>query len=181
MYVFILRASLQLTPPASVPECPPKLTRLGISLKDSDVIWKEFQGNYMWIWWNDVDYALILAALVIGPRSYFPIKQLFKTFDRLRKTELTGPRQGRCATATAAGAGMSELGTFVSMASAGILAPVALPLMAAGTATFAFSSLIKSSISSGERGKQQRRDEACRRLIQHYPQLEAVLERGSCS
>lgn len=142
------------------------------ALVGSDIIWHEWAGSkYMRIWWNDVDYALVLAALVVGYRADVPVGRIFELFRDLRISEVTRPRMSGCQTgATSAFLGFA--GTFLT---GGLLAPLTLPMIVGGMATGMAFDISSTELRRGERSRWERRVQACRNLVRRFPQLEAVL------
>ncbi|KAF7548147.1 hypothetical protein G7Z17_g7243 [Cylindrodendrum hubeiense] len=141
------------------------IQELGIIRSDGDAVsactsqnWK-----YLNIWWNDADFAIILACLV--DESAVPIcRVLMRRRDELRETEITMPRQASCRAATfmtlAAAGGLMVM-------TAGLAAPVAAPLFAAAGATH----FAKDVLTAGENDRRDQRLASSNELQDRFPHL----------
>lgn len=123
--------------------------------------------EYRNISWNDVDFAVLLAALVVaGPEAAEKCRGLFRTTETLRLEQMLVPRaQLGAGLATAVGA-MAILGT--GGLAAPFVAPMVLGKFGGGTST----------AKIGRRDQliwDQRRD-AMRDLARRFPRLRAVFD-----
>ncbi|KAH7155696.1 hypothetical protein B0J13DRAFT_672671 [Dactylonectria estremocensis] len=120
--------------------------------------WKYFN-----IWWNDADFAIVLACLV--DRNAVSIcRILMRRRDELREVEVTMPRQTSARRATfmtfAAASGLMAV-------TGGLAAPVAVPLFAAAGA----SHFAQDVLRTGEEGRRDRRMASSEELQSKFPQL----------
>ncbi|KAH8734616.1 hypothetical protein BGZ61DRAFT_127063 [Ilyonectria robusta] len=119
--------------------------------------------EYFNIWWNDADFAIILACLV-DESAVSICRVLMRRRDELRETEVTKPRQASGRTAT-----------FMTMAAAGglmvmtggLAAPVAGPLFAAAGA----SHLAQDVLTTKEALRRSQRMASSDQLQVRFPRL----------
>jgi hypothetical protein len=130
--------------------------------------------TYINIWWNDVDFALLLGFLVVGQRAAAKCKSIFKVFRQLREEEVVKPRSEGCGKGSLTCWGIAVF-SFAAMAvSGGALAPVTAPLFATACTTGLGCGVAASAIRYGEMKKRCRRFQACRDLVHSFPQLRTI-------
>jgi hypothetical protein len=132
--------------------------------------------KYMNIWWNDVDFAVLLGFLVAGNRAAAKCKSMLNVFHELRYEEVVKPRSEGCVKGFMASWGVAMLSGVVTAASGGLAAPVTVPLFATAWATGMGCGIAGTAISKGEKAKRDRRAQACRDLLSRFPQLRLVFD-----
>ncbi|KAH7156491.1 hypothetical protein EDB81DRAFT_392764 [Dactylonectria macrodidyma] len=119
--------------------------------------------EYFNIWWNDADFAIVLACLV-DENAVSLCRILMRRRDELREVEVTKPRQTSCRRTTfmtfAAASGLMAV-------TGGLAAPVAVPLFAAAGA----SQFAQDVLKNGEEGRRDRRIASSDELQAQFPQL----------
>lgn len=125
--------------------------------------------KYYNIWWNDVDFALLLAYLVVGARTGTKCAAIMKKFDLMRYKEVIEPREVACGKAFTAGWFLGSTGIGLVAAAAGL--GLVLPFIGATTSF----DLAATGVVLGlcEVQSFRRRQEACRNLVQRIPKLNA--------
>jgi hypothetical protein len=120
--------------------------------------------EYRNISWNDVDFAILLGALVTGPKAAAKCKELFQTMETLRFEQFLVPRaQMSAGLATAMGA-MAILGT------GGLAAPFVGPMV---LGKFGASG---AKISKRDQIIWDQRLDTMRDLGHRFPQLGVLLD-----
>jgi len=131
-------------------------------MADSDTLRKGWE--YRNISWNDIDFALLLGILVVGPKVVEKCKELFQTMETLRFEQFLVPRaQLSAGLATAMGA-MAILGT------GGLAAPFLGPMVLGK-----FGASVPR-ISRRDQVMWDQRLDAMRRLAEEFPQLRALVD-----
>ena len=120
--------------------------------------------EYRNISWNDADFAILLAALVTGPKATDKCKKLFRAMETLRFEQFLVPRaQLSAGLATAIGA-MAILGT------GGLAAPFVGPMV---LGKFGASG---AKITQRDQLIWNQRLDAIRDLGHRFPQLQALFD-----
>lgn len=115
--------------------------------------------KYTRMLWDDVDFAVILSLLVLGPAAASKCVELYRSMCQLREKQAGGATRGA--------AGLSPL--LVAAATGGLATPFALPLMAAAAAAAAMK-------KGGKDGMQEQRKTAYRSLTTKFPELKVLFE-----
>lgn len=108
--------------------------------------------------WDDVDFAAILAFLVMGPATASKSAQIYRALCMLRADQAEVPRRG----------GPILDSFLIAAATGGLAAPFVLPLMAGGLAAAAM------------RGRSdalpEHRRKAYKSLMMQFPELKALFD-----
>ena len=129
-----------------------QLDNTGFQLLSQD--WK-----YTRMLWDDVDFAVVLSLLVLGPAAATRCVELYRSLCTLREKH--------AGAATRGAAGLSPL--LVAAATGGLAAPFALPLMAAAAAAAAMK-------KGGKNSQPEQRKKAYRSLMVQFPELKVLFE-----
>ena len=122
--------------------------------------------KYYNIWWNDVDFALLLAYLVIGARTGTKCTTIMKRFNEMRYKEVIEPRGEACGKVFMA---CCWLGVVSSIAATGGLAAPLVPVISTVTGFSSIATVLGLGVGGEQRFKQ--RQEACRNLVKRIPKL----------
>ncbi|KAL7930372.1 hypothetical protein V8C35DRAFT_283533 [Trichoderma chlorosporum] len=114
--------------------------------------------KYVKMHWDDVDFAVILAHLVLGPAAGTRCVQLYRALCKLRIEQAGGQRRGAPA--------IEPL--LIAAATGGLAAPFVLPLMAGGLAAVV--------MKSRNDNMRDQRKKAYRGLMVQFPELNALFE-----
>ncbi|KAL7916433.1 hypothetical protein GGI35DRAFT_473712 [Trichoderma velutinum] len=115
--------------------------------------------KYTKMHWDDVDFAIVLALLVLGPIAGTRCVQIYRALCKLRAEQVEGPRRGA-----------PNIDPFlIAAATGGLAAPFVLPLMAGG---FAAAAMMKSRNG----GMLEHRRKAYRGLMIQFPELKVLFE-----
>ncbi|KKO97461.1 hypothetical protein THAR02_10440 [Trichoderma harzianum] len=114
--------------------------------------------KYTKMHWDDVDFAIILALLVLGPTAGTKCVQLYRALCKLRAEQVEGPRRGA-----------PNIDPFlIAAATGGLAAPFVLPLMAGGLA---------AAVMKGRNGGMpEQRRKAYRGLMIQFPEVKVLFE-----
>ncbi|KAL6836004.1 hypothetical protein J3E69DRAFT_320110 [Trichoderma sp. SZMC 28015] len=114
--------------------------------------------KYTKMHWDDVDFAIILALLVLGPTAGTKCVQLYRALCKLREEQVEGPRRGA-----------PNIDPFlIAAATGGLAAPFVLPLMAGGLA---------AAVMKGRNGGMpEQRRKAYRGLMIQFPEVKVLFE-----
>ncbi|PTB70316.1 hypothetical protein BBK36DRAFT_1164864 [Trichoderma citrinoviride] len=115
--------------------------------------------KYTRMLWDDVDFAVVLSLLVLGPAAATRCVELYRSLCKLREKH--------AGAATRGAAGLSPL--LVAAATGGLAAPFALPLMAAAAAAAAMK-------KGGKNSQPEQRKKAYRSLMVQFPELKVLFE-----
>lgn len=126
------------------------------------------------IWWNDVDFAILLGLLVVGRRAAAKCKIILQTFHRLRYEDIVKPRADRCGAGFVTSWCVGMLSGIVTVATLGAAAPITGPLFVGAWSMGMGCGIAGVAISTGERAKWKRRVQAARDLAARIPQLREV-------
>ncbi|RFU79653.1 hypothetical protein TARUN_2568 [Trichoderma arundinaceum] len=112
--------------------------------------------KYMRMLWDDVDFAVILGLLAMGPAAATKSVKIYRALCKLKAEQTGAPKQG----------GPNIDPFLLAAAAGGLAAPFMLPLMAGGWAA------MKSR--SGAMPEQRRKAYRC--LIVQFPELKVLFE-----
>ncbi|OTA08861.1 hypothetical protein A9Z42_0005640 [Trichoderma parareesei] len=115
--------------------------------------------KYTRMLWDDVDFAVILSLLVLGPAAAAKCVELYRSLCQLREKQAGAGTRGT--------PGLSPL--LVAAATGSLAAPFALPLMAAAAAAAAMK-------KGGTNGMPEQRRKAYRSLTVQFPELKVLFE-----
>ncbi|KAL7816686.1 hypothetical protein V8C26DRAFT_400235 [Trichoderma gracile] len=115
--------------------------------------------KYTRMLWDDVDFAVILSLLVLGPAAAAKCVELYRSLCQLREKQAGAGARGA--------PGLSPL--LVAAATGSLAAPFALPLMAAAAAAAAMK-------KGGKNGMPEQRRKAYRSLTVQFPELKVLFE-----
>ncbi|KAH7150827.1 hypothetical protein DER46DRAFT_613920 [Fusarium sp. MPI-SDFR-AT-0072] len=111
------------------------------------------------IYWSDIDFAIILAFLLVGTSSIEICKTLFDQFSTLRVEKASRNKE---LNRTRLGAGAAVL----TLLTGGLAAPITIPMMMGAEMT----------TSTHDRYLWGERMRMCKELLGRYKQLEAIIE-----
>lgn len=132
---------------------------------------RELWGEYRNIWWNDADFAITLAYLLLRGKAASRCRDLMASLAVLRKIEVTETRTQVWDKGVAVGAGTFFCAGVLTICTGGMAAPVTGPVMA-GSWTLGVSSIITgNTLKDGEVKRWKRRLMACAKLQRHFPCL----------
>ncbi|KAK1252384.1 hypothetical protein MKX08_003571 [Trichoderma sp. CBMAI-0020] len=114
--------------------------------------------KYMRMLWDDVDFAAILAFLVMGPSAATKSAQIYRALCMLRADQAEVPKRG----------GPTIESFMIAAATGGLAAPFVLPLMAGGLAAAAMRN------RNGALPEQRRK--AYKSLMLQFPELKALFD-----
>ncbi|EHK42759.1 hypothetical protein TRIATDRAFT_32766 [Trichoderma atroviride IMI 206040] len=114
--------------------------------------------KYMRMLWDDVDFAAILAFLVMGPSTATKSAQIYRALCMLRADQAEVPKRG----------GPTIDSFLIAAATGGLAAPFVLPLMAGGLAAAAMRN------RNGALPEQRRK--AYKSLMMQFPELKALFD-----
>lgn len=115
--------------------------------------------KYMRMLWDDVDFAAILAFLVMGPSTATKSAQIYRALCMLRADQAEVSKRG--------GPNIESL--LVAAATGGLAAPFVLPLMAGGLAAAA-------AMRSRNAALPEQRRKAYKSLMMQFPELKALFD-----
>ncbi|KAF4949948.1 hypothetical protein FGADI_8549 [Fusarium gaditjirri] len=111
------------------------------------------------IYWSDIDFAIILAFLLVGASSVDMCKKLFDQFSNMRVEKASRNKE---LNRTRLGAGAAVL----TLLTGGLAAPITIPMMMGAEMT----------TSTHDRYLWSERMRMCKELLGSYQQLEAIVE-----
>ncbi|PNP39327.1 hypothetical protein TGAMA5MH_08745 [Trichoderma gamsii] len=114
--------------------------------------------KYMRMLWDDVDFAAILAFLVMGPSTAAKSAQIYRALCMLRADQAEVSKRG--------GPNIESL--LVAAATGGLAAPFVLPLMAGGLAA--------AAMRSRNAALPEQRRKAYKSLMMQFPELKALFD-----
>jgi hypothetical protein len=126
------------------------------------------------IWWNDVDFALLLGYLIVGQGAATKCKTILEVFCHLREEEVVRPRNEGCVKGRVVSFGVGAVSFMATFATGGFLAPVTVPLFLTSCGTVMGCGIAESEISRGVMVKRLRRLDAFNDLVGRFPQLNAL-------
>lgn len=115
--------------------------------------------KYMRTLWDDVDFAAILAFLVMGPATATKAAQIYRALCILRAEQAESPRAG----------GPNIESFLMAAATGGLAAPFVLPLMAGGLAAAAVMKNRNDALP-------EQRRKAYKSLMMQFPELKALFD-----
>jgi hypothetical protein len=135
-------------------------------------------GEYLNIWWNDADFALILTYLLLGDDDSAASSlccTIMRRMQDLRDTEVTRARGEAWRRNAKAGAGMFVGSWVLTVATGGLALPLTGPAMAGSFLSAVGSAVTEDALKSAELTRGNQRREACERLQKHFPRLRQLL------
>jgi hypothetical protein len=129
--------------------------------------------DYLNIWWNDADFAIILAFLTVGDDITAECARLLIRLAQLRSADVLRPRDQACQTNVNAGAGIFAGSTALIMVTGGTAAPLVLMLGSWGW--FFGSDVVHKKLKDGENSRYKRRRQSCHELQARFPQIQKLL------
>jgi hypothetical protein len=127
--------------------------------------------DYLNIWWNDADFALILAHRLISDKPAQKCREIFQRLAILRLAEVTAVRSQKCGTSIRAGVATFAGGWVLTVVTLGAAAPVSVPVMLGGWGCAFTSGIIGGALQAGEQAREARRVSACKSLQTRFPRL----------
>lgn len=109
--------------------------------------------------WDDVDFAAILAFLVMGPATAAKSAQIYRALCMLRADQVEASKQG----------GPTIDSLLIAAATGGLAAPFVLPLMAGGLAAAAMRNQRNAALP-------EQRRKAYKSLMMQFPELNALFD-----
>ncbi|EHK22721.1 uncharacterized protein TRIVIDRAFT_53979 [Trichoderma virens Gv29-8] len=115
--------------------------------------------KYMRMHWEDVDFAVIFAFLVMGPALRTRCVQVYRALCKLRSEQAEGSRRGA--------PNIDPL--LIAAATGGLAVPFVLPLMASG--------LVAAAVTKNRNGDMpEQRRKAYRSLMTRFPEVKMLFE-----
>ncbi|KAL7922760.1 hypothetical protein ACQKWADRAFT_291308 [Trichoderma austrokoningii] len=114
--------------------------------------------KYIKMLWDDVDFAAILAFLVMGPAAATKSAQIYRALCMLRADQAAIPRRD----------GPILDSFLIAAATGGLAAPLVLPLMAGGLAA--------AALKSRNNALPEQRRKAYKSLMMQFPELKALFD-----
>ncbi|KAI1023699.1 hypothetical protein LB505_011208 [Fusarium chuoi] len=111
------------------------------------------------IYWSDIDFAILLAFLLVGTSSTGTCKKLFDQFSSLRVEKASRNKE---LNRTRLGAGAAVL----TLLTGGLAAPITIPMMMGAEMT----------TSTHDRYLWSERMRMCKQILGRYEKLEAIIE-----
>ncbi|KAL6900198.1 hypothetical protein GGI43DRAFT_62105 [Trichoderma evansii] len=115
--------------------------------------------KYTRMLWDDVDFAAILAFLVMGPATATKSAQIYRALCMLRADQAEVSKQG----------GPNIDSFLIAAATGGLAAPFVLPLMAGGLAAAAMRNQRNAALP-------EQRRKAYKSLMMQFPELNALFD-----
>ncbi len=106
--------------------------------------------NYLNIWWNSADFALILACLLVDEAPASICYDIWKRLAALRKFELTRPSAKWCGRSYRGGGFAFGGSILITFATGGLAAPLMAPISAASFGLMFGSGIVAGAINVGE-------------------------------
>ncbi|KAE8445965.1 hypothetical protein EG329_012744 [Mollisiaceae sp. DMI_Dod_QoI] len=129
---------------------------------------------YRNIWWNDADFSLILAYLLVESKAAPKCAALMHRLAELREIEVTRPR-AQASQGTAMACAATFVGSWVLTAvTGGVALPVTGPAMIASWGGAMASGITGDILSSGENEWRKRRKESRTKLQARFPDLRGL-------
>jgi hypothetical protein len=138
--------------------------------------YKQLRSNwdYLNIWWNDADFALILAYLLVDDMAAPTCRALMHHLAELRETEVTEPRAQACSHSAAVGMTTFAGAWVLTAVTGGLAAPITVPTMLGSWGWGVGSLITRDALRSGEGGRRKRRWTACAGLQDRFPRLQQL-------
>ncbi|KAK3309979.1 uncharacterized protein B0T15DRAFT_488675 [Chaetomium strumarium] len=136
---------------------------------------RDLWGEYLNIWWNDADFALVLAYLLVDYAAAPLCCAIMRRMQDLRDTEVTKARGEAWRRNATAGAGMFVGSWVLTVATGGLALPLTGPAMAGSFLSAVGSAVTEDALKSAELTRGNQRREACERLQKHFPRLQELL------
>lgn len=128
-----------------------------MNLKDFRILCQDWQ--YLRMLWDDVDFAVILGLLVLGPAAATRSVKIYRALCKLRAEQAEVTRRSA-----------PSLDPFlIAAATGGLAAPFVLPLMAGG-----WAAAVAMKNRNGAMPEQRRK--AYRSLMTQFPELKVLFE-----
>ncbi|KAM0248869.1 hypothetical protein ACHAQJ_009268 [Trichoderma viride] len=117
--------------------------------------------KYIRMLWDDVDFAVILGFLVMGPGASTKSIKIYRALCKLRAEQAETPRRGA-----------PNIDPFlIAAATGGLAAPFVLPLLAGG-----WAAAMKNRNLNGAAMMPEQRRSAYKSLTMQFPELKALFE-----
>ncbi len=130
--------------------------------------------GYRNIWWNDADFSLILAYLLVESKAAPKCAALMHRLAELREIEVTRPR-ARASQGTTMACVATFVGSWVLTAvTGGVALPVTGPAMIASWGGAVASGVTGDALLNGENEWRKRREESRARLQASLPDLRGL-------
>lgn len=153
-------------------------SKLDLKLKRKKTVYDQLSSkwDYLNIWWNDADFAIILAFLTIGDEITAECAQLLKRLAHLRSMDVIRPRDQACRTNFKAGVGTFLGASVLTVLTAGAAAPLVGPALVVSSWGWALgSSLVEEKLGEGGYNRYERRRQSCEELRARFPQIQKLL------
>ncbi|OTA58444.1 hypothetical protein K449DRAFT_334693 [Hypoxylon sp. EC38] len=131
--------------------------------------------EYLNISWNDVDFAIILGLLVTGSCAAEKSKILFDAFWNLRVQQVLRPRSQACIKPFVGSWVIGFTSGLVTAATLGLAAPVTGPVFVGSWCAALGFGIAGTGMQIREEAMLRKRNAACRKLLNQFPQLEPIL------
>jgi hypothetical protein len=138
--------------------------------------YKQLRSNWDYLnsWWNDADFALILAYLLVDDMAAPKCRALMHHLAELRETEVTESMAQACSKSAAVSMMTLAGACALTSATGGLAAAVTLPAMLNLWNPGVGSPIPRDALRSGEGGRRKRRWTACAELQDRFPRLQQL-------
>jgi hypothetical protein len=130
--------------------------------------------QYLNIWWNGADFALVLASLLVGHSGQRQCRALWQRLAELREIEIIQPRAQACSRSIMGAVMMCGAAIVATIATAGAALPFTGTLMAGSLGVGAVSATTQEVLSQAEDSRRAKRQTYCNRLQDRFPRLERL-------
>ncbi|KAI1772032.1 hypothetical protein F4818DRAFT_454229 [Hypoxylon cercidicola] len=131
--------------------------------------------EYLNITWNDVEFAIILGLLVVGPPAVEKSKLLFEEFWKLKIRQAFRVRAEVAPKGFLSSWCVGASSAILIIGTGGLAAPIALPFFLGSCATGLGFGVAGCVLDCCHASKFQKRVSACQKLLRRFPQLDPIL------